>query len=91
MSKELDLEVWRLVGCDNYEKFKQSIPNDYSPTTDWAIGGPLIEKRKIKIWPSVDDRFGWLAAVMVECRYEHQKTGETPLTAAIMALVASYK
>jgi len=59
---------------------------EYSPSTDWAQGGPLIEKHGI--WLSDDNDESpekWIASV----GGVHMQTGPTPLIAAMRALVAA--
>jgi len=55
-------------------------------STDWAQGGPIIEREGISVW--VFDDVTWKAEtpfVGVDCVYE----GETPLIAAMRCYVAS--
>jgi len=62
----------------------------FSPSTDWSQGGPLIERERIGLWP---DSNGYFA----EKRHfgRHHKAGRnygegtTPLIAAMRCLVAS--
>ena len=62
------------VGDDNGWKF--------SPSTDWAQGGPIIEREKIKL--SNAKGCGWFAYCGV-----HDAQGPTPLIAAMRCYVAS--
>lgn len=61
----------------------------YTPSTDWAQGGPLIEKHQIELeWDGVDGKAMWRKAA-------HQdivqfQMGETPLIAACRAIVAAH-
>lgn len=54
----------------------------YSPSTDWAQGGPIIEQEKITISDSLDS---WAAGYNGTLRY----FGPTPLIAAMRCFVAS--
>lgn len=55
----------------------------YSPSTMWAKGGVIIQDEKISIWPEVLG--DWLAVSDGIWRFN----GDTPLTAAMRAFVAS--
>jgi len=63
-------------------------PEDYSPSTDWAQGGPIIEREGISV-----DRVGgaWTADIAdsVGGYIEHTESGTTPLLAAMRCYVAS--
>lgn len=56
-------------------------PPDYS--TDWAIGGPIIEREKIGI--GFDDEFGWMGIDMDGNYF----SGSTPLEAVMRCYVIS--
>jgi len=56
----------------------------YAPSTDWAHGGPIIEREKIRIAYNFDEHIweaGW------DCHVKGW--GDTPLIAAMRAYVAS--
>jgi len=58
----------------------------FSPTVDWAQGGPIIEREGISVWEF--DDVTWKAEtplVGVDCVYE----APTPLIAAMRCYVAS--
>lgn len=66
-------------------------PNDcrgYSPSTDWAQGGPIIEREGITVYfnPEDGDGFEWCAEDRGHAWYLE---GPTPLIAAIRCYVAS--
>lgn len=66
----------------------------YQPTTDWSIGGPLIEKYSIEIRKNMAigvNAKPWFACALVDGFYDGkiQGNGETPLIAAMKALVNS--
>ncbi len=63
-----------LVGQDEF---------DYS--TDWAQGGPIIEREKIAVWHRGDE-WPWRAQ---QSDTSHLKGGPTPLIAAMRCYVAS--
>lgn len=53
----------------------------YKPSTNWAQGGPIIERERINLW---NEGYEWEAS-----RYgEHIIWGETPLIAAMRCYVA---
>ena len=59
----------------------------YSPSTDWAQGGPIIERKHITI--RVDIRGGKWVAFLDGGRVTARMTGTTPLIAAMRCYVAS--
>ena len=60
---------------------------DYTPSTDWGQGGPIIEREGIQLTP--DEYMGtWTAYTTMEGEpYEY--TGPTPLIAAMRCYAAS--
>jgi hypothetical protein len=73
-------------------------PNDphvWSPSTDWAQGGPIIERERMGVWncEAVVDADGNVERD--KCWYaedkdgDHVQTGPTPLIAAMRCYVAS--
>ena len=60
---------------------------DYTPSTNWAQGGPIIEREAIQLTP--DEYTGtWTAYTTMESEpYEY--TGPTPLIAAMRCYAAS--
>ena len=56
----------------------------YNPSTDWAQGGPIIEREEIEITLGSPDK--WVASIGGEKEIE---TGPTPLIAAMRCYVAS--
>jgi len=55
----------------------------WQPTTNWAQGGPIIERERIELWGDGDE--GWIA-------YDNlnpEQKGPTPLIAAMRCYVAS--
>ncbi len=55
----------------------------YSPSTDWAIGGPIIERELIAI--GFDDEFGWMGMDMDGNYF----MGATPLEGAMRCYAIS--
>ena len=60
----------------------------WQPSTDWAQGGPIIERKRIGIVPSEDDANVWVGS-MFEPDWKFNRTGPTPLIAAMRCYVAS--
>ena len=60
----------------------------YTPTADWHQGGSIIEREKIGIVPSDDDANVWIGS-MLEPEWKFNRTGPTPLIAAMRCYVAS--
>lgn len=63
----------------------------YSPSTDWAQGGPIIEREKIElIPPHGEDDPDWMAVWLDSTNAEAcLQNGPTPLIAAMRCYVAS--
>ena len=60
---------------------------EYKPSTDWAQGGPIIEREAIQLTP--DEYTGTWAAYMTNGGEPYEGTGKTPLIAAMRCYVAS--
>lgn len=75
-----------------YNEFDRSINTDlgevYSPSTDWAQGGPIIEREMIEtLYDTEDDpNIFWYARPVGAVAYQE---GPTPLIAAMRCYVAS--
>jgi hypothetical protein len=68
----------------------QGIKCGYSPSTDWAQGGPIIEREKIELRLFVDDGSVWYAHLGAKpFPSDAQATGPTPLIAAMRCYVSS--
>jgi hypothetical protein len=88
---------WAVAKCEgiyfeDLEDFEHSAP-DYS---DWAEGGPIIEREMIQLTPKcmVNPLHGWAAAYRSfdeddDVYALHRKRGKTPLLAAMRCYVAS--
>lgn len=63
----------------------------YSPSTDWAVGGPVIERERIQIWHRDEDGLDnvWHATCPMLRGYESTEDGPTPLVAAMRCYVAA--
>ena len=85
---------WSVAKCWYGEDYDMSIPlfDDgliFAPSTNWAHGGPIIERESISIERKHD---GWW---MASCKYHYADDpmylvlGDTPLIAAMRCYVAS--
>ena|ERR1043165_6213821 len=63
----------------------------YAPSSDWAVGGPIIERESILVGRRVDKKKAWAAGIDVVFggKYPYDMLGPTPLVAAMRAYVAS--
>jgi len=81
---------WAVARCEGGVGVDQLIGTWYSPSTDWAQGGPIIEREGISIvldWDVVGE-FLW-GATRIEQSVVSQAEGTTPLIAAMRCFVAS--
>lgn len=95
---QLDWAVARAEGFDAqlYEKKrialidknKNTFLREYSPSTNWAQGGPIIEREKLGVHPVYQgyEVIYWSA---VREYGESRRNGPTPLIAAMRCYVAS--
>jgi len=72
-----------------YENFPQHELLMCQYINDWALGGPIIEREKIGIVPDdTNDANIWIGSVY-EPEWRFNRTGPTPLIAAMRCYVAS--
>ena len=57
----------------------------YCPSTDWAFGGPIIDRESISTTKHADQNYWWAGAWDAR----HKGTGPTPLIAAMRCYVAT--
>lgn len=74
-------------------RFLECGPTDwqhYSPSTDWTLGGPIIERERGGFYPErqIGEEVLWFARMGREAS-RYQCYGPTPLIAAMRAYVAS--
>lgn len=84
---------WAVAKCEGVEyRYMKSVGGDYNGnwwyetrrySTDWAQGGPIIERERINIHDHGGD--GWTADDSIQS----YKLGQTPLIAAMRCYVAS--
>jgi len=76
---------WAVARCEGGVGNDQLVGAWYSPSTDWAQGGPIIEREKItlRIWEDEDyvHAYKWNTEGWLE--------GPTPLIAAMRCYVSS--
>ncbi|WP_153135159.1 phage protein NinX family protein [Paraburkholderia agricolaris] len=67
--------------------------NDWTPSTNWGQGGPIIERERIIVKPYKDGTWGADYEFDPDARgghfYMSSKEGDTPLVAAMRAYVAA--
>jgi len=64
----------------------------FKPSTDWKVGGPIIERKGIAMRPHVQENgviTSWRAGFRWPVRDTADVLGDTPLIAAMRAFVAS--
>jgi hypothetical protein len=66
---------------------------EYKPSTDWAQGGPIIERERVQITPRGETTNMWEAIIFdnifMDDGSDCFQTGTTPLIAAMRCYVAS--
>ena len=85
---------WTVARCEGGVGENQLLGAWYAPSTDWAQGGPLIEREKIGIQRCIRacEYHGWLALKdepFHDRSGEDEVWGETPLIAAMRCYVSS--
>ena len=93
---------WAVAKCegaisDNIDDFCLSTPGEYAYSTDWAQGGPIIEREEINLlkrddrpWSGYAYRYGKHKKLRGQRGCEiFRATGPTPLIAAMRCYVAS--
>jgi hypothetical protein len=76
---------WAVAKCEGLRFEEWETWGNYS--TDWAQGGPIIEREAIQITP--DEYKGTWTAYMTNGGEPYEGTGPTPLIAAMRCYVAS--
>ena len=84
----LDWAVLKALGQD-FTDFNLKYMDAYPFSTDWAQGGPIIEREGIYLARStLTDDYKWGANIYTEFR-QYGEYGPTPLIAAMRCYVAS--
>jgi hypothetical protein len=66
--------------------------NEYSPSTDWARGGPIIERERLHLIPQggCSEELAWHCSTLIpDVESGYFANGPTPLIAAMRCYVAS--
>ena len=87
----LDWAVAKCEGRDqffslNLPKHKEHCFSRMAYSTDWAQGGPIIEREKISVWARGNE---WASESFVPNQQGLECVGPTPLIAAMRCYVAS--
>ena len=84
---------WTVAKCEGYAEgpcgsfwTTEDEPEDFKPSTDWAQGGPIIERERIEL-VAVELGEEWIARDYWK-EFDEQ-SGPTPLVAAMRCYVAS--
>jgi hypothetical protein len=90
---------WAVAKCEGFNQNGEclfiyqnpDVGGGFNPSTDWAQGGPIVEREKIQTWFDCGD---WCAAMPNEEAMDRAgganwDNGPTPLIAAMRCLVAS--
>jgi hypothetical protein len=76
---------WAVARCEGGVGKNQLLGAWYAPSTNWAQGGPIIERENIAIWP--DEEGGFFASANEGAGRDYH--GSTYLSAAMRCYVAS--
>ena len=86
---------WAVAKCEEYETLMCRgkletlfTENGWTPSTDWAQGGPIIERERLLIQPEIGKEGAGNAWYCVAIT-PHDAYGATPLVAAMRCYVAS--
>lgn len=81
---------WAVAKCEGHDMEYFQVVDAYLPSTDWAQGGPIIEREGINI-ERVNNHGRWEAWTPAPERRsgEAVEQGPTPLIAAMRCFVAS--
>lgn len=95
----LDWMVWSITFKDatkNVEELAAALDPNYSPTTDWAQGGPIIERAGIAVTRTPAEWCAYAPCGMIDIghygvvfKWGHKQAGPTPLIAAMRCYCAS--
>ena len=84
---------WAVVCCDNSDKntYLSVVTREgFKPSTNWAHGGPIIQREGITLKCKGGIPDTWIALPFdAEFSEEEYQLGETPLIAAMRCFVAS--
>ena len=76
---------WAVAECEGHDfPSADAVCGIFNPSTDWAQGGPIIEREMISVWPWDDVTWKAEEAIVFETA-----RGPTPLIAAMRCYVAA--
>lgn len=84
---------WAVAKCEGWKPHAAAsvvITGDYSPSTNWTQGGPIIERERIRVTPMPPGREseGWVAGIYDKVE-SYGMQGQTALIVAMRCYVAS--
>jgi len=78
------MDIW--YDEDQMPMIRDDEVSEWKPSTDWAQGGPIIEREKISI--ALDEEETWCAFTEEDTNAHFFYSGPTPLIAAMRCYVA---
>lgn len=79
---------WAVAKIEGFKGSPASVRRLFLPSTDWAVGGPLIQKHQIELkWDGSDGNAWWWKAWHQDV--EKFQMGDTPLIAVCRAICAA--
>lgn len=89
---------WAVAKCEGITEGKDKAwyydrRDTYNYSTNWAQGGPIIEREGITVtsttWMNADGQYAWAGYLPINEYKECEEYGPTPLIAAMRCYVAS--
>lgn len=87
---------WAVAKCEGYNCYRYDgavgrikTGEHFNPSTDWAQGGPIIERERLSIRPDVAAPEFRVFVIRPPIGLSHRYIGSTPLIAAMRCYVAS--
>ena len=77
---------WAVARCEGGVGENQLLGAWYAPSTDWAQGGPIIERENICLW---SEGYDWEAKIQIGSGQWLAEWDEYPLIAAMRCYVSS--
>lgn len=78
---------WAVAKCEGVD-VSHGLTDDERYSTNWAQGGPIIDRKKIGVAPLHEGNKKWASGIMHEFSM-YTAMGPTPLVAAMRCYVAS--
>lgn len=90
VAKAAGIETYKSLTPIYWEDDRTQVP--FEPSTDWAQGGPIIDREKLDLYHSTD-KSNWASAIWSDIpgggQLHHKQRGPTALIAAMRCFVAS--